>query len=254
MLKILIVDNELPVRGALREMIQLVSHQPFLIEEADGVLSGLKMIDSFKPDILFLDIQMDDGSGFDLLQQVPQPAFQLIFTTAFDNYAIRAFQFSALDYLLKPIDPAALQKSLERAITQLNQAGLNRQLSVLLQQVSAPLSADKKIVLKDNSAAYYVKVADIFYCQAEGTYTRFSVANMPPVMVSRNLKEFETLLEPLGFLRTHHSYLVNTATIRRFDKADGGSLVLDNGDRIPVSQRKRDFVLAMLEKSSFQGQ
>lgn len=249
MTKILIVDNEAPVRQALREMILLVNTQPCEIEEATGVKEGLQKIASFDPDILYLDIQMDDGTGFDLLQQVTQPAFQLIFTTAFDQYAIRAFQFSALDYLLKPVDPYALQKSLDRALANLSQKGLNRQLAVLLQQLATPSQGEKRIVLKDSTAAYYVKVADILYCQAEGTYTRFTIEGMNPVMISRNLKEFENLLEPLGFLRSHHSYLVNSDKIRLFDKADGGSLVLENGDRIPVSQRKKDFVLAMLEKS-----
>lgn len=249
-MKLLLIDNEENVRQGLKEMIQLVSIEPHLIEEADGVCSGLQKIKTFSPDIVFLDIEMDDGSGFDLLKEVDHPAFQLIFTTAHDQYAIQAFRFSAIDYLLKPIDLSELAKSIEKAAGNIRSKDLHKQLSVLMSQISHKNDHDRKIVLKDIETTYFIRVSDILFCHAEGTYTKFYIANTHPILVSKNLKEYETLLEPLGFLRTHHSYLANTDKIKMYDKTDGGSLVLEGDHRIPVSQRKRDFVLGMLEKKN----
>lgn len=247
-MKLLLIDNEPNVRQGLKQMIQAVSTESNTIEEADGVESGLQIIKSFSPDIIFLDIEMDDGSGFDLLNRVAHPSFQLIFTTAHDQYAIQAFKFSAIDYLLKPIDPDELSKSLDKAVHYIRNNDLNKQLSVLMQQLTHKTDHERKIVLKDIESTYFIKVCDILFCEADGTYTRFHIANNNPILVSKNLKEYEMLLEPLGFLRTHHSFLANPDKIKMYDKTDGGSLILEGGHRIPVSQRKRDFVLGILEK------
>jgi len=249
-MKILLIDNEDNVRHGLKALVQLVSTDMPIIEEANGVYTGLQKIKSFSPDIVFLDIEMDDGTGFDLLNQVSNPSFQLIFTTAHDQYAIQAFKFSAIDYLLKPVDPAELSKSLEKATGNIRHSDLNTQLSILTQQLSQKTDHDRKIVLKDIDTTYFIRIHDILFCQADGTYTKFYIANNSPVLVSKNLKEYETLLEPLGFLRTHHSYLANPDKIKMYDKTDGGTLILEGGHRIPVSQRKKDFVLSMLEKKA----
>jgi two-component system, LytTR family, response regulator len=247
-MKLLLIDNETNVRRGLRDMILNVSVELPMIEEAHGVESGLQKIKSFSPDIIFLDIEMDDGTGFDLLNRIPNSSFQLIFTTAHDQYAIQAFKFSAIDYLLKPIDPDELSKSLERAASHIRNNDLNKQLTVLMQQLTYKTDHERKIVLKDIDSTYFIRVNDILFCQAEGTYTKFHISNSDPILVSKNLKEYETLLEPLGFLRTHHSFLANPDKIKMFDKTDGGSLILEGDIRIPISQRKRDFVLGMLEK------
>ncbi|MBL7742203.1 MAG: response regulator transcription factor [Chitinophagaceae bacterium] len=249
-MKILLIDNEVNVRQGLKELIQLVSADMPLFEEANGVSDGLQKIKSFSPDMVFLDIEMDDGTGFDLLSRLDNPAFQLVFTTAHDQYAIRAFRFSAIDYLLKPVDPAELGKSLEKATNNIRHSDLDKRLAVLMQQLSHKTGHDRRIVLKDIDTTYFIRIADILFCQADGTYTKFYIVNNNPILVSKNLKEYETMLEPLGFLRTHHSYLANPDKIRMFDKTDGGSLVLEGDHRIPVSQRKRDFVLGMLEKKA----
>jgi two-component system, LytTR family, response regulator len=247
-MKLLLIDNETNVRRGLRDMILHVSSETPVIEEADGVESGLHKIKSFSPDIVFLDIEMEDGTGFDLLNRIANPAFQLIFTTAHDQYAIQAFKFSAIDYLLKPIDPDELSKSLERAMSYIRNNDLNKQLTVLMQQLVQKNDHDRKIVLKDIDSTYFIRVNDILFCEAEGTYTKFHISNSDPILVSKNLKEYETMLEPLGFLRTHHSFLANPDKIKMYDKTDGGSLILEGDHRIPVSQRKREFVLGILEK------
>jgi two-component system LytT family response regulator len=233
-MKVLVIDNEPNLRKAIRALLQ-------------GVKSGLDKLKSFQPDIVLLDVEMDDGSGFDLMKQVVHPGFQLIFVTAHNKYAIEAFQFSAIDYLLKPVDPEALQKSIQRAGANIRNKDLGKQLEVLMQQLSGKTEHEKRIVLKDIENIYFVKVTDILYCMAEGTYTKFFFSNNVPILVSKNLKEYESILEPLGFLRTHHSYLANPDKIKVYDKTDGGALILEGGHSIPVSQRKKDFVMQILE-------
>ena len=246
-MKLLIIDNEPNLRTAIKDLLQAFCPEIVAIEMADGVKSGLEKINNFKPDIVLLDVEMDDGSGFDLMQQIPSPGFQLIFVTAHNKYAIEAFKFSAIDYLLKPVDPDALQKSIQKAISLLRSSDMKKQIEFLLQQINGKKDTVKRIVLKDIDNVYFVKVDDILFCEAEGTYTRFYIAHTDPILVSKNLKEYESILEPLGFIRTHHSYLANPDKIKVFDKTEGGSLFLEGGHSIPVSQRKREAVLSVLE-------
>lgn len=246
-MKILIIDNEAPVREGLKKIILAQLPSTIVLEEADGVQTGLKKIQQFEPDIVFLDVEMDDGTGFDLLRLLQNPTFQLVFTTAHQKYAIEAFKFSAIDYLLKPVNPDDVEQTFTKALRNIKNNDLSKQLSVLMNQLSYKNENDKKIVLKDIEATYFIKVSDILYCEAEGTYTKFYFTNNEPILVSKNLKEYESMLEPLGFIRTHHSYLANPSKIKMFDKTDGGSLVLEGGLTVPVSQRKKDFVLNILE-------
>jgi two-component system, LytTR family, response regulator len=246
-MKLLITDNETEIRNGIKQLVAAYCPEITVVEEATGVKEGLQKINSFQPDILLLDVEMDDGTGFDLLQQVQYPGFQLIFATAHDKYAIDAFRFSAIDFLLKPVDPEALQASIQKAIQSIKAKGMQQQIQVLLQQLSGKPGDEKRIVLKDLDNVYFLKVADIVYCMAEGTYTKFFVDNISPITVSKNLKEYENILEPIGFLRTHHSYLVNPEKIVRYDKKDGGALVLQNGDEVPISKRKKDIIMQILE-------
>jgi two-component system, LytTR family, response regulator len=243
--RILIVDNEQPIREALRTMILKVDNA-YEIQEAEGVQSGFSKITDFKPEILFLDVEMDDGTGFDLLKKISSPTFQLIFTTAYNQYAMQAFKFSAIDYLMKPVDPIELSNSLSRASQNISQRNLHKQLEVLLQQLPGKMVHPVQIVLKDLDTTYFVKIADIMYCMAEGAYTQFFVHKSDPILVSKNLHSYEELLTPSGFIRTHHSCLVNPAHIKMYDRKTD-SLVLEGGHSVPVSQRKRDHVIQILE-------
>lgn len=245
-MKILIIDNEKIVRELLRDMIESIEPGKYSIEEANGVTTGLQKIKAFNPDIVFLDVEMDDGTGFDLMQKIQQPAFQLIFTTAHNQYAIQAFKCSAIDYLLKPVDFSELENALNKANTKISGNTLNRQMEVLVQQLTSK-NTDKQIVLKDSEASYFVKVSDILYCEAEGSYTKFYFASENPIVISKNLSTYEDLLNSYGFIRTHHSYLVNPSKIKMYDKTDGGTLVLISGHTVPVSHRKKDYVMTLLE-------
>lgn len=250
-MKILIIDNETEIRLVLKGMVANWSKGVGSIEEADGVQTGIEKIKSFHPDIVLLDVEMNDGTGFDLLKQLGTVSFQLIFTTAHNQYAIQAFKFSAIDYLLKPVDPIELSNSLHRAKDNLNIQTMQQQLAVLMQQVSNKQEPDRQIVLKDIDKTYFIKMADIIYCEAEGSYTKFYLSNSEPIFVSRNLRSYEELLAPAGFIRTHHSCLVNPSKIKIYDrKTDSGTLILEGGHTIPVSQRKKDFVVQFLENRS----
>jgi two-component system, LytTR family, response regulator len=247
-MKILLVDNEKEIRLILKDMVTSWSAGHHMIEEADGVASGVKKINSFQPDIVLLDVEMNDGTGFDLIKQIPSPSFQLIFTTAHNQYAIQAIKFSAIDYLLKPIDPVELNNSLQKAKENISGQTLQKQLAVLMQQFGNKNEPERQIVIKDIDKTYFIKMNDILYCEAEGSYTKFYLSNSEPIFVSRNLRYYEELLSPAGFFRTHHSCLVNPSKIKIYDrKTDCGTLILEGGHTVPVSQRKKDFVLQLLE-------
>ena len=247
-MKILIIDNETDLRSALKNLLQLCDIDQLSIDEADGVHSGLHKIKTFDSDIVFLDIEMNDGTGFDLLTQLQHIDFQLIVTTAHDAYAIRAFKFSAIDYLLKPIDPDELEASIQKATENLHGNDLKLQLQILMQQISSNTDVNKKIMLNDKRNTYFIKISDILYCEADGPYTKFFIANESPILVSKSLKDYDDMLSNYGFIRTHHSYLVNATKIKMLDKKDGGILILDDGNHVPISQRKRDAVLDWLSK------
>ncbi len=247
-MKILLVDNEAEVRSVLMDMVSNWSKGMHTIEEADGVATGTEKIKFFNPDIVLLDVEMNDGSGFDLLKQLNNPSFQLIFTTAHNQYAIQAIRFSAIDYLLKPIDPSELAIALQKAITNISNDTMQKQLAILLEQYSGKQDVSRQIVLKDIDKTYFIRVDDILYCEAEGSYAKFYLSNSEPIFVSRNLRYYEELLAPAGFIRTHHSCLVNPSKIKIYDrKTDSGTLILEGGYSIPVSQRKKDFVIQFLE-------
>lgn len=250
-MKVLIIDNDQAVREALVQLINKYCPQITQITQSDGVVAGVKAIESAKPDLVFLDVEMDDGTGFDLVQKLGNYDFQLVFITAHNKYAVNAFKFSAIDFLLKPIDPDELVLSVNKAVSQIKNKDLEQQVKLLkdiLGSSSSLASKDKKIALNDGNIIHYIKVADIIYCKADGSYTVFYITNNRKIMVSHILKEYDDLLCDLGFIRTHHSFLVNTTKIARFDKADGGQLFLEENHSIPVSTRKKEQVLDLLSK------
>jgi two-component system, LytTR family, response regulator len=250
-MKILLIDNEDEIRQILKEMILQWSDENHTIYEASGVVTGIAAIQKYQPDVLLLDVEMDDGTGFDLLSKVTEPMFQLIFTTGHNQYAVQAFKFSAIDYLLKPIDPVELTACLEKASKRVKQHTLQQQLTIMMEQLMDKKPREAQIVLKDTDKTYFIRVCDILYCIAEGAYTKFILSEGEPIFMSRNLRVYEDMLAPEGFIRTHHSCLVNPSKIKMYDrKTDCGTLILEGGHTLPVSQRKKDFVLQFLEKKT----
>lgn len=244
-MRALVIDNETAIRKSIMELISVFCPDVTEIGEASSVSNGLDKIKTYQPDVLFLDVELDDGTGMDLLSKLDKIDFSVIFITAHNKYAVDAFKFSAIDFLLKPINPEELVRSVERVKSQ-NNSKLSEQIVVLKEIIMASNNINKKIVLKDSDSIYLVKIADIIRCESDKSYTTFVVHNQKNIVISKGLKDFEELLEPYGFIRTHQSHLINCTKIKRFDKADGGLIVLENEDRVPLSQRKREYVLELL--------
>jgi two-component system, LytTR family, response regulator len=235
-MRAIIIDDIKNARSALRGDIQDYCSNIEIVGEADGVTSAFEIIKSLIPDLIFLDIQMNDGTGFELLKlldknDIKQP--HVIFTTAFDQYAVQAFQFSAIDYLLKPIDYQLLIKS----VSKVNQ--LKRISSLEIENLENKAYSDKKIVVHRQDKELIFNVKDIVYCQSDGAYTQIVTENGKKELASKNLKSFELMLESYGFLRIHHSYLVNKQKIVEFDK-NSMLLKMKGNYSLPVSHRKRE--------------
>ena len=246
-MNILVVDNESNIRQGVVQLIQNFCPFESRIFEADGVATGLKSIAENNPDILFLDVELDDGTGMDLLSKLNEINFHVIFITAHNKYAIDAFRFSAIDFLLKPINPDELIEAFEKISKQIKNKFLQDQLHVMQESIDKINKKEKKIVLKDSNSIFFININDIIRCESDGQYTEFYIENIKNVIISKSLKEYEEILEPYGFIRPHHSHLINTNKILRFDKQNGGNLVMQNQDEIPVSHRKKTQILQILD-------
>lgn len=249
MLRTIIIDDEEPQRLNIEKMLRLYCPQLEVVGQADGVKTGAAAIKKLKPGLVLLDIKLDDGSGFDLLNALQPIDFRVIFITAFDQYAIKAFRFNALDYLLKPIDPDELCQAATRA-TDIIQNDFNLQLANLQKFLKQDGKSQTRIIIKTHDNIHLVAVHDILFCQSDDNYTRFHFTDQKQIMVSATLKEYEDILSDSGFFRAHKSFLVNLKHITRFERADGGSLVLAGEIKIPVASRKRDELLLLLEQLS----
>lgn len=245
-MKIALIDDEEDARVILRTLLK--SQLPFEgIQEASGVSEGLKLIRTYQPDIVFLDVMMKDGTGFDLLNQLPQINFKLVIVSGRDDFALKAFRFSAVDYLLKPVDIEELKVTISRIINA-PVAPWQQMMEVLRQNVQPVAETDRKIILKDANAVYVVAVNSIIRCEAFDNYTTFHFTDQAPIIVSRSLKEFDEMLGAFRFLRVHQSHLLNLIHVKQFNKKDGGSITMKDGSELPIAQRKRDFILQELSR------
>lgn len=240
-IRTVIIDDEIGAREAISDMIKIYCSEIEIIGEADSVLTGLQLIKQEQPDLIFLDIKMKDGTGFDLLNRVSNKEFAIVFLTAYDEYAIKAFKFSAIDYLLKPLDPDDLIKTLNKVSKYLNFE--KQQLSQLINNLNSIKKESKKMVLKTMESIFLINIPDIIRCEATGNYTRFILKNQKPVLVSKTLKEYDELLKEYHFFRVHQSHLVNLNHIIRMDKADGGTLVMVDKQSVPVSTRRKEALI-----------
>jgi two-component system LytT family response regulator len=247
MLRIVIIDDEDHIRDSLIKLLARHCPQVAVAGTAFSVNSGLKAIQELHPDLVLLDIQMNDGTGFDLLQSFSTIDFKVIFITAYDQYALQAFRFSAVDYLLKPVNPELLIAAIDRA-SLLIRDHFNMQMNALYENLKSVSKQDKKIILKTTEQIYLLDLKSIVSCESDSCYTTVHTMEDEHIMVAKTLKEFDEMLSGCGFYRVHKSYLINLAHIKRFDKQDGGYIVLTNDLKIPVASRKREEMLGLLEK------
>ncbi len=238
MKRAILIDDLENARISLRKDLEDYCPDVEIVGEADGVVSGARLIRAVQPDIVFLDIHMKDGNGFDLLEILGSTNFALIFTTSSDEHAIRAFRYSAVDYLLKPIDYEQLQDAVKRA---------TRMPDTTLNLLRGNLSGQRRrISLNSQEKVDVVELDDIIRLESSGAYTVFHLRDGGQIIVTRTLKEYDELLTRDGFLRVHQSHLVNMKFIRSFIKTDGGYLKLTTGHDIPVSSRKKSDVMREL--------
>lgn len=245
MIKAIIIDDIEHARNTLKKDLATYIPSIEIIGEAGGVVDGAKLLKRLKPDILFLDIQMQDGSGFDLLDILPEINFKIIFITASDAHAIKAFRYSAIDYLLKPVDPDELKIAISKF--QSSTKNENEKYQLLKESLQNQNKPHTRLALNTQEKINVVNIADIIRCESSGNYTTFYLKENKKLLVTRTLKDYEDLLNQQGFYRVHQSHLINTSFIKEFNKNEDELIMLDN-NRIPVSTRKRTEVIKMLEE------
>jgi len=240
MIKAVIIDDIPEAITVLKADLETYCDNIEVIGSANGVVSGAKVIKDLKPDLVFLDIQMPDGTGFDLLEIIGETNFKLIFTTASDEFAIKAFKFSAIDYLLKPIDPDDLMRAVEKVEQQ-------QQPTSRLDLLKENLNHPKKIALNTVDKIHIVDIENVIRLQSDINYTKFFFKDGSKLIVTKTLKEFDKMLSDHHFIRIHQSHLVNVNMIKEFIKQNG-EVILTDGTKIPVSTRKKSTLMDMISK------
>lgn len=245
-MRAIIIDDEISNLENLQTLLEKHCPQVTIIATAQNVNDAVLAIQKHLPDLVFLDIQMGELTGFDVLKLLPVRNFDVIFATAYDQYGIQAVKFAALDYLLKPIDTEELRNAVNKVEHKL--ATQTSQLDFLLQQLKKTETSVSKIALQMHSEIRYITLSEIIRCEADNSYTYFFLANSEKILVSKSLKEYADLLRPNGFLRTHQSHLVNPKYVRSWLKEDGGVLLLTSGEKIPISKPNKDVVKQALQR------
>ncbi len=246
MIKVIIIEDELESLDYLKTMLQTSCPEVEIIGIASTVQDAVDLIDSTNPDVVFMDINLPDGTGFDVLEEIDNTDFFLIFVTAYDDFALKAFRFNAIDYLLKPVD----NDELIDAMNKIKHLKLNREvvkISNLLNYIKAPEKISQ-ILVNTSDNLYVLNLHDIIYLKSESNYTRFFISDInEEIIVSRTLKEYEEMLKEHDFIRTHNSYLVNLHWIARIVKKEN-VVELKNGMKVPISARKKETVVKELSR------
>ncbi|OJJ22067.1 hypothetical protein BKI52_08490 [marine bacterium AO1-C] len=248
-MKTIIIDDNQKAINFLKELIQHYCPSLELLGSATNIQEGKTLIEQVMPELVFLDIEMPNGTGFDLLQQLPNLAFKVIFTTAHEKYALKAIKFSALDYLLKPIDLDDLQQAVQKAQEEVKDMFLQTQVKTLLQNLQPTSQEPAKIILKDKYGMQVTRLDDIIRLEADNNYTKFIVKNQNALLLSKSLGDYEKILPQEQFFRCHKSHIINLDYLLRYDKRDDEILILQDGSKVPVSRRKLDILLEKMKNS-----
>ena len=237
MKKVLVIDDEKPTRDFIKRLIDSYNFGVEVYTDGENVATGVEAIHRLQPDLVILDIQMPDGNGFDLLKSIPVKNFEVIFITAFQEYAVQAIRFSALDYILKPIDSEELKQAIDNALNTITRKTEDSQLSVL--QHNMQLNAKRKLVLKTQESIHIVEIDDIIRCEADKNYTLFFFTNIKKILVSKTLKDFDVLLSGLTFFRAQQSHLINLNYVERYDRHDS-TIIMKDGSVIPLALARKE--------------
>lgn len=238
MLKVVVIEDELRTQQAIIKIIENECPGVVVAGSGSNVESGIHAINTHNPDILLIDVELSDGTAFDILRNINNHNNQVIFVTAHEEYALQAIKFSAFDYILKPFTTAELSKAVLSAKEEALKKASDLSIQTLLSNFDN--KEDKKIVLKSTDDIHLIKIEDIIRCAADTSYTHFFLTDGSEITISNNLKEYDELLGEYNFFRVHHSHLVNLNKIIKFRKGNSGHLLMSDGSEVPVSSRKKD--------------
>ncbi len=245
MIRAIIIDDEQHCTKALQNDLQKNCPSIEVVNVCHSAKEGVMSIKKNNPDLVFLDVEMPWMNGFEMLDMLSEINFSVIFTTAHDEFAARAFRISAVDYLLKPVDASDLKQAVQKVEKKLEEGSSLQHISNLLRNIKQPQS-DQKIALPNREGYEFVDVSSIIYLGAEGAYTKVQMQDKKTLLISRTLGDVEELLPPELFQRIHHSTLVNVSYISQFLRTDGGYVVLKNGEKLSVSKAKKEMLMARL--------
>lgn len=244
MITAVLIDDDENLRDGMKGLLALYAPEIKIIGEAEDVETGTAIIEKLRPQVVFLDILLHDGTGFDILEQLAKrngkTTSHIVFITAHEEYAIKAFRFSALDFLLKPVDPDELEKVIAKIKEVLEKNESYAHIDLLIENIRKKVDNYKRIALSTADGIHVFEVSDIIRCEGEDNYTTFYIKNNKPVIISRTLKEYEDLLGEYGFERIHQSHLINLAYLKSYIKKDGGYVVMADNANLPISQRKKE--------------
>lgn len=242
-LRTLIIDDEEISRKTLRTFIEKYSEGVEIVGEAGSVTDAKNLIDKLQPDLLFLDVEMPYGNAFDLLESISNPSFEVIFVTAYSHYALKALNYSASYYILKPIDIDEMIQGIAKVRERIENKDKINHTEILINNLSQKTEKSKRLVIPCQEGFEVIKTTDIIYCKAEGNYTEFHLQERRRKTASKNLKFFESILDSTTFVRVHKSYIVNLDEIRNYHKGKGGYLIMSEGSEVEVSSNKKEELL-----------
>lgn len=248
MLRAVIIDDESNAISNLRKIINDFCGDVEVIGTASGVSDGYNVIKQLNPDLIFLDIKMPDGSGFDILERLERRNFDVIFVTSYNQHAIRAFKYSATDYLLKPIDIDDLNSAVKRIIDKRKNKEPQENYQELFNNLQYTIP--QKIGISSMTGKEYISLESIIRMEAKGSYTSFILENQKNILASKRIKEFEELLQEKSFLRVHNSHIINLLHVKRYTKSDGGWITLSDDSTVPLARRRKDLFESLMNKMS----
>jgi two-component system LytT family response regulator len=240
MIKAVLIDDEIDGIKVLEKLLEIYCPEVSIAGKADGVETGLEVIRRTKPDLVFLDIQMTQRNAFDLLNQLETIDFQIIFVTAFDDYAIKAFKYNAVDYLVKPVNIDDLVGAVERVRGKIGGKTLQNQMKELMASIETIHLPQQKMAVPTITGLIFIAVNDIIRFEARGSYTAIHFGNKKELLATRNIKEYETTLPDAVFCRVHRSHIINIHKIRGYHKGKGGNIIMEDGTSIELATRRRD--------------
>src|SRR5690606_6555959 len=250
MVKAVLVDDDLNLRKGMRTLMGKYAPDIQIVGEAEGVPDAITIISNKMPQVVFLDIQLSEGTGFDILEQLAKLqgsiSFQVVFITAYEQYAIKAFRFSALDFLLKPVDPEELQNVIEKIKMTLQRNQDFEHIELLLENIRKKDNF-KRIALSTSDGIHLFNISEIIRCESADNYTKFFLKDGKSILISKTLKEYEELLDEHGFKRIHQSHLINLAYLKSYIKKDGGYVIMSDNSHLPISHRKKEHLQEILK-------